>query len=218
MLRHGVASKVLIIDDTVNQGGAMNQAREKVESVRESYDIRFGCVYAEGPTAKEQVDLWLVDNHDPADNFHLYEWNILQHYKSHMRRMLFDMDGVLCLDPPDDRDTEAYESYLPVAKPLTIPTAEIGGICTYRLSKYMAVTEEWLKRNGVQYRQIIMYPSHDRAQRNREMSPERFKAKAYSIAHWAELFIESDDKQARRIHELTGKPVFCYSNGRMYHG
>ena len=219
MLRHGVASKVLIIDDTVNSGVAMAGVLERIEPVREQYDITVATVYAEGgQKAMEMVDVWLVDNHDPADNFHLYEWNILQHYKSHMRRMLFDMDGVLCLDPPDDRDTEAYESYLPAAKPLTIPTAEIGGICTYRLSKYMAVTEEWLKRNGVQYRQIIMYPSHDRAQRNSEMSPERFKAKAYSIAHWAELFIESDDKQARRIHELTGKPVFCYSNGRMYHG
>lgn len=216
MLRHGTAGKVLIVDDTVNQGGAMAQAREKVESLRGQYDIHFCCVYAEGPTAKEHVDIWLVDNHHTDDKFYLYEWNILQHYASHTKRMLFDMDGVLCLDPPDDRDTATYEQYLPVAKPMVIPTSEIGGICTYRLERYREQTIRWLASQNVAYKRLIMFPAKTREERNGTMSPERFKAQQYAAANWAWLFIESDDKQARRIHEISNKPVWCYSNGRMY--
>lgn len=218
MLRHGVASKVLIIDDTVNSGVAMAGVLERIEPVRESYDITVATVYAEGgQKAMEMVDVWLVDNHDDKDDFFLYEWNVMQHYRRRGRCIMYDMDGVLCKNPPNDKDTAAYESYLPKAVPMTIPSGPIGGICTYRLSKYRAVTEQWLKQQGIDYKHLTMFPALTREERNRTASAD-YKAKAYRDADWALLFIESDDDQARRIHELCGKPVWCYSNGRMYHG
>jgi hypothetical protein len=48
------------------------------------------------------------------------------------------------------------------------------------------------------------------------MSPAKYKARIYKEATWAQLFYESDADQAVRIFQRTGKPVFCYENGKMY--
>ena len=50
---------------------------------------------------------------------------------------------------------------------------------------------------------------------NRHQDPAAFKAAAYRSDRW-QLFMESNDKQAARIHDLTGKPVYCYDTNRMY--
>ena len=208
-IRPGMPGKVLIIDDTVNQGVQMAKVRERLEPLKESYNFLFGCIYAEGRDAKAQVDLFLVDNYrEGEDRWTLYEWNILHHYKSRSQAMIWDIDGLLCKEPPDERQTAAYEAYLPKAVPMIIPTTKIGMVCTYRLDKYRKQTEDWLRRHGIDYEQLVMAP-------NRHQDPAAFKAAAYRSDRW-QLFMESNDKQAARIHDLTGKPVYCYDTNRMY--
>ena len=129
---------------------------------------------------------------------------------------MWDIDGLLCKDPPDDRDQAAYEQYLPDAIPMVIPTTKIGALVTYRLERYRAVTEEWLHRHGIEYGQLLMFPSNDREERNHTQSPAKYKTRIYAAATWAKVFYESEVRQAERIHRLTSKPVFCYENGQMY--
>lgn len=208
--------KVLVLDDTVFAGSAMRKARERLAPLEEMYEIIYGCVYAEGRNAKEMVDLWLEDIWRPGEKMWLYEWNLLHHYGKKTNVSIWDIDGLVCKDPPDDRNTAAYEAYLPDAVPMVIPTTRVGAFVTYRLERYRSITEQWLHGHGIDYGLLFMFNAKNRDMRNRTESPFHYKARLYREAKWAHLFIESERRQAERIHQLTGKPVFCYENGQMY--
>ena len=211
-----VGDRVLVLDDTVSGGGAMRAARERLEPLSGSGKVIYGCVYAEGRDAKGMVDVWLEDLWREGEDLWLYEWNILHHYGRRTRLWMWDIDGLLCKEPPDERDTAAYEGYLAEALPMAVPTTPVGAIVTYRLEKYRSATEEWLLRHGVRYGSLVMFPASSHGERRRMQPPADFKAAAYLGAPWARLFLESDARQALRINGLTGKPVFCYEDGRMY--
>lgn len=216
LMRPGKEGKVLVLDDTVFFGNAMRKTRERLEAVATRYDIVYGCVYAEGRNAKQMVDIWFEDIWRPSEKIWLYEWNIMHHYEKKTELAMWDIDGLLCKDPPDDRDRAAYERYLPDAVPMVIPSAKVGALVTYRLERYRAVTEKWLRRHGVEYGTLRMFSAPSRETRNSTESPAAYKARIYGGATWAKLFCESSARQAERIHQLTGKPVFCYENGKMY--
>lgn len=205
--------KVLILDDTVFSGGSIGKVRQQLLNFETDIEILFGCIYAEGPNAKELVDIYFEDNYDPnADSYHLYEWNILYHgYTSYF---LYDLDGVLCKEPPDERLTDEYEKYIVNADCLHIPKSKIGGIVTYRLKKHSEQTLNWLKEKNIDFGFLAMVPFDKRE--DVKFTPHEFKAHYYKQLEWAQLFIESDDYQARMIQQLTGKPVYCYTTGMMY--
>lgn len=212
-------NRVLVLDDTVFSGGSMLRARKAVEAAGKDkeYDVLFGCVYAEGRDARERVDIWLEYNYNAHEElWHLYEWNILHHGNKLSQRCMFDIDGLLCKEPPDERHTQEYEQYIEYAAPMVIPTTEIGAIVTYRLRKYQPATEKWLYRNGIRYQRLIMCPAVSYVDRANMVTPAVYKAKIYKDAKWALLFVESDRKQAEEIARLSGKQVFCYENGKMY--
>ena len=208
--------KVLVLDDSVFNGTAMGKVRERLAPIASQYHIIYGCIYAEGRDAKEKVDLFFEDIYKPEDNLCFYEWNILHHYSRMTKVSMWDIDGLLSKDPPDERDKAAYEAYIPNALSMIIPTTFVGAFVTYRLEKYRAVTEAWLAQHDIHYGQLVMFPSQDYDERNRTQSPARFKARQYAAATWSQIFFESEQHQAERIHQLTGKPVFCYENGKMY--
>lgn len=212
----GTPNKVLILDDTVFSGRSMLRVREKLGHLHSRYNFIFGCVYAEGRDAKRMVDLYFEDNYREGETLWLYEWNILHHYEGNSIRFMFDIDGLLCKEPPDERNTREYESYLPNAVPMIVPTTKVGAIVTYRLDKYREVTEEWLSRHGINYGQLIMYNAADYEARKAKEIPALYKSRIYMGASWAVLFLESNAGQAEEIHSVTKKPVFCYENGRMY--
>ena len=204
-------NRVLLLDDTVFSGRSIERVK-KLIGTREN--VLYGCIYAEGEHATDFVDLYFENNYDPAVKpWHLYEWNILHHGAKLSEACMFDLDGVLCAEPPDERDTEHYENYIANATPLIVPTTKIGAIVTYRCERYRKVTADWLKRHGVQYNELFMCQcEHHRSSAN----AARYKAFGYEQAKWALLFVESDPAQAELIAKTTGKPVFCYSNGKMY--
>lgn len=216
LMQKGKEKNVLILDDTVCNGTAMGKVREKVRPIADKYDITFATVYAEGRNAKNMVDLYFEDIYRPGEKVWLYEWNVLHHYAKKTKAAMWDIDGLLCKDPPDDRDQAAYESYLPEAIPMIIPTTFVGALVTYRLEKYRGVTEKWLKEHGVEYGELRMFDAPNRDVRNQTISPAKYKARLYMEADWAMLFVESDERQAERIFQRSGKPVFCYENGKMY--
>jgi hypothetical protein len=95
------------------------------------------CVYLEG-SASQVVDFYLEDLRSYINSncpIVLYEWNIFQHHSHFMQACLYDIDGVFCVEPPDERNEEEYLNYIANATPLFIPRTKLGGIVTYRLSK-----------------------------------------------------------------------------------
>ena len=204
-------NRVLVLDDTVFSGRSIERVK-KLIGMRDN--VLYGCIYAEGEHATDFVDLYFENNYDPeVKPWHLYEWNILHHGAKLSEACMFDLDGVLCAEPPDERDTEHYENYIANAKPLIVPTTRIGAIVTFRKEQYRAVTENWLKRTGIEYGKLIM-AANDSWRNTKEAAV--FKHYRYGAAKWARLFIESNPAQAETIAKTTNKPVFCYSNGKMY--
>ena len=208
--------KVLILDDTVYSGRSMTAAREKLKPLKDKYDFVFGSIYIDGTRAKDYVDIFFEDMLLTGESEFYYGWNVLGQRQKRTKYCMWDIDGLLCKNPPDDRNTEEYEAYLPNAVPMVIPKMRIGALVTYRLEKYRSVTEAWLKSYGINYGELFMFPALDRLTRKKSASPAQYKAEIYGRTNWAKIFYESDEKQAVRIHEMCGKPVFCYENGKMY--
>lgn len=211
--------KVLVVDDTTWDGRSKIAAKRKLQPFAGDYDFVYCVVYLEGP-GKGSVDFWLEDVTMYTNGFKenvLYEWNIIHHNENTMRGSMWDIDGVMCVNPPDERNEEEYLRYIKDATPLFIPTAPIGGICSYRLRRNADVTIGWLNKQGVRYASLSLFPAETWEERNASgISPEAFKARCFSMASWARLFIESDDLQAQRIFKLSGKPVYCTESNRMY--
>ena len=206
--------KVLVVDDTVYAGSAISKARKKLSCLAGQYTIIYGCVFAEGKQSRELVDMYFEYNYDPKETLYLYEWNICQHYEHKAQLIMFDLDGVISRNPPDDRNTKEYEAYLPNAIPMVVPRTMIGGICTYRLEKYRQVTEQWLEQHGIRYGSLKMVNAT--YEERKRINSSSYKADWYARSEWAQLFIESDPFQAPVIGRLSKKPVYCYENNIMY--
>lgn len=158
---HQKTNRALVIDDTVYGGTSMNNTRNKLSYNSRGMSFVYMCVYLEGH-ASQAVDIYLEDIRQCIGNdFHivLYEWNIFQHHSRNMSKFLFDIDGVFCVEPPDERNEEAYLQYIENATPLFIPRTRLGGIVTYRLEKNRSITERWFASQGITYNELIMFPA-----------------------------------------------------------
>ena len=210
---------ILVLEDTAYTGRSILDAKQKCLNLgnANNYNFIFGCIYAEGKEATKKVDIYFENNYDPNTTLcHLYEWNILQHDEYVSKYLMFDMDGILCKEPPDERNTEEYIDYIQHATSMVIPSSMIGAIVTYRLNIYREITEKWLKDTGIQYKALYMVKANSWEERARMCSPAQYKAYVYKNATWALLFIESDKRQAQEIAKLSNKPVWCYEDGKMY--
>ena len=47
-------------------------------------------------------------------------------------------------------------------------------------------------------------------------NPSEYKAKYYKMHDEYQLFIESDDSQAKQISEISCKPVYCVKTNKLY--
>lgn len=217
--KHEKTNKVLVIDDTVSSGRAMNEVKNKLSKANDNLTFIYMCVYLEG-WGEEAVDLYLYDIREYTNNFTeivIYEWNIFQHNINFMNTCLYDMDGVLCVDPPDERNEKEYLKYIKNAKPLFTPRTKIGGIVTYRLIKNREVTQRWLFENGITYDKLTMFNANSWDERNKmNISPEEFKGNFYKINDKYKLFVESNDYQAKKISEISNKPVYCVETNKVY--
>ena len=120
------------------------------------------------------------------------------------------MDGVLCGDWPGadpDDSSDNYARWLETVTPRIRPILKLRGIVTGRVGTFRPQTEAWLARHGVQYGRLAM-PFADIASR-RGQDAGAAKARIYVDDRDATLFVESDARQARRIFDLTRRPVLC---------
>lgn len=199
---------VLIVDDSISQGTALRKAKEKLEGIKDKYQLTYAAIIATTEGAKK-VDIYC----EIIDDNRFFQWNMF-HSNLIMNISCFDIDGVLCLDPPEDDDGPKYTSYISHATPYIIPTVKIDTLVSCRLEKYRDITEKWLKDNDVNYNRLVMLPFKTKAERVAWGRHGEYKGKVYRKSKDV-LFVESSLKQAVEIARISGKQVFCTENMEM---
>jgi uncharacterized HAD superfamily protein/hypoxanthine phosphoribosyltransferase len=201
--------KILVVDDSVASGAALQECKENLKELSSQFDIKYCAVYVI-PGKEKTVDYYFETVPLPR----YFQWNILNH--TTLEKACFDIDGVLCADPlPEQNDDgEKYIDFILNAPPLFIPGSKIGTIVTSRLEKYRTQTETWLKANNVKYNDLVMLDLPDMAARQKANNHGGHKAKAYMAKPYV-LFVESELNQAIQINKIAKKPVLCTANFEM---
>lgn len=212
-------TNILVVDDTVYSGRQLRAwAEELSKDEYKDFNFKSLVVYKELDISP---DIYLRDISDLSKRsiFHsvLYEWTLFYRYDI-AQYIAYDLDGVMCLDPPDDHNQEAYETYIKDPIPYYIPVinpTKPTTVITYRLDKYREPTSTFLSRMGISCT-LIMVDAKDRDERSRLITPWDYKASEYGNRDDLLLYIESNDYEAQLIHQLTKKPVLCISTNRLY--
>jgi uncharacterized HAD superfamily protein/hypoxanthine phosphoribosyltransferase len=195
--------KVLIVDDLIASGRALNEAKKKLKTVSYQYIIQYCAIYAQVNVVN------LVDYYCEKINYGIivFQWNIFL-YPNIIDKACFDIDGVLCVNPPCDDDGLKYLNYITNAIPLYLPMGEINTLVTCRLEKYKNVTEMWLRKWNIKYKHLIMLDLKTKDDRDRWGEWGKWKGKIYKKSECI-LFIESSLNEALDIKNISNKPVFC---------
>ena len=199
--------KVLVVDDSVYSGNAMKRAKTKLKCLEGQFDFIFLS-----PIVTSQGMCFVDVFFEVIDDERVFEWNLFHH--SFLEKACLDIDGVLCCDPVVDDDGEAYMSFLREAKPLFVPTVSVDTLISCRLEKYRKQTEEWLKKNNVVYRHLVMLDFPDKDSRVRWGKHGEFKGKYYKNCE-CRLFVESSFSQASMIARVSNKPVICVETNEL---
>ena len=205
------ARKILVVDDSSSTGLTFNQTKEKILKSKYSDKIVFLVVFVTDQT-KELPDMYF----DICPQPRMFEWNYMHH--GLLENACVDIDGVLCRDPSNDEndDGEKYIDFISNVKPRVIPTRKIGYLVTTRLEKYRKYTEDWLKKNNIEYGELIMLDLPSKEERLRLGNHGLFKGENYKKLNNTCIFIESDERQASVIANVSGKNVYCVDNGKLF--
>jgi orotate phosphoribosyltransferase len=206
------ARTILVVDDSVATGGAMDEARRKLAGSPYAAQLKWGAVYVT-PGHKNSVDFYYQSLPTPR----VFEWNVLHH--GQLSTVCMDIDGVLCRDPleHENDDADGYRRFLSTVRPRLVPGTEVGWLVTSRLERYRPETEAWLEASGIRYGELLMHPAADIGERQRAGDHAVHKAAAYRRTK-AWLFIESDRAQAAEIARLSKRPVYCTDARVMVYG
>lgn len=210
---------VVVIDDTTMTGNSVKQVVPVVRAAYPNSNVISAVVYC-NPKAKAKPDLFARELPWP----HLLEWNLFNSVLSPSTAT--DFDGILCRDclPGEDDEGPRYLNFLRTASPLyPMRKVAIPLIVTARLERYRAETMAWLERHGMRAERIIMGPWAD----NRERARVDLGAwKGEHFARWSKgrggikplLFVESEERQAKRAAQVSGGLVVCPAAGRCFMG
>lgn len=209
MMSYTPIHKVLVVDDSICTGNSILAAKRKLDTIVNQYEF----VYFTPIITNE--GLALVDYYAEIINEpRIFEWNLFHHCS--LENACVDLDGVLCSDPPIDDDGELYTNYILNATPLFIPTAIIGTIVTCRLEKYRPQTEQWLEKQHIKYKRLIMLNLPDKQTRIKWGRHGEYKAECL-IKYGGSFFIESSLSQAQIIAEKTNRDVICIETNALLH-
>jgi uncharacterized HAD superfamily protein len=200
-----VGKTILLVDDTVNTGSAMQNAIKQIRAAGITDKIITFAVWHSDKTNIDSIDLTAGFCPRPR----VFEWNLWKHHK--LSRFGFDMDGVLCRDPSrkeNDKGPKLLHFYK-TADPKFIPERPVGYIITSRLEKYREVTEEWLRKHNIQYSKLIMKSTDEKH--------GIYKANILNNLNVL-LYVESDPKQAKQISERVKIPIWCIDSQTLYRG
>lgn len=196
--------KIVILDDTFFTGEAMSAALSTL--IRE--DVISGAVYV-NPAKASEVDVYGITLQHP----YFFEWCFFN--SKYIRNTYIDFDGILCPNVPYEIaiDEDRYIDFITNIEPYydRIPSLfKCKGIVTARLDKYRSITEGWLRRYGINYGELIMFPTERESERDANHIKEagRFKADVFKNSD-AKIFVESEGREASIIRRLSRKIVIC---------
>ena len=174
-VRERTVKKVLVVDDSVNDGLAMRRAKERLQGKEKEFELVYMAVYAV-EKATGLVDVYA----DICPQPRFFQWNYMYH-PGLLPQACLDIDGVLCVDPTaeENDDGEKYRQFILNARPLFVPNDKVKALVTSRLEKYRPETERWLAENGVKYEKLYMLDLPSREERIRRGAHASFKAGIY---------------------------------------
>ncbi|MDQ0640063.1 hypoxanthine phosphoribosyltransferase [Pedobacter sp. W3I1] len=114
---------ILVVDDSLLTGKAMNEARLSLQSQAKSTNITYLAVFI----VKEAIGL--IDLYFDICPFpRVSEWNLMHH--NFLESCVMDIDGVLCVDPTDDENDDGleYAKFIANARTLFRPSVRIGAL------------------------------------------------------------------------------------------
>ena len=202
-----VVGKILFIDDTVYGGNATRKIKEKFPRAI------FGSVYALSEN-KNVPDYYGKELEKP----HILEWNFFN--SSYITESILDIDGILNQNIPINIciDEQKYIDYIQKVEPIFTRIPKLfsaKALVTGRLEKYRDITEQWLKKHSVKYKELIMFPTELENERNKNHVYEVGRYKAGVMKNiGAKFFVESELSEAKiiRKHCSTGI-VVCPNHG-----
>ena len=205
------ARKILVVDDSSASGITCNKTKEIIKNSKYKDKIIFLVVFVTNKT-KKLPDMYF----DVCELPRMFEWNYMHH--GLLENACVDIDGVLCQDPTDEQndDGKKYIKFISTVKPRVVPTHKIKYLVTTRLEKYRKYTEAWLKKNNIEYEQLIMMNLASKEERIRLGNHGLYKGEEYKKLDDALIFIESSEHQAPVIANVSGKLVYCVDNGKLY--
>jgi uncharacterized HAD superfamily protein/adenine/guanine phosphoribosyltransferase-like PRPP-binding protein len=198
-------NNILLVDDSVSSGRSMIEKIKELKNV----NVDCACIY------KSHFDFHFLNYYHKTISFpRMFEWNMFNN--SNLDKVMFDLDGVICIDPRVyDDDGETYANEIANIPELFIPKYKIHSICTNRISRWKRITEKWLQKNNVKFGNLIMQEFPTAVERRKKSNAAAYKARHYSNSD-AELFVESSKWQAESIHKITKKAVYCIENNHLY--
>jgi len=168
------------------------------------YDVKTAAVYVEAQI-KHILDYWGKICPQPR----LFSWAFMN--CDLLKIACVDMDGVLCVNPTNHQNDDGprYRDFVINATQLYRPLRRpIHSIVSSRMEKYRSLTEAWLSSHNVAYNNLILTNYRSASERQKDNRYAELKAEYYKSVDCG-WFVESDSRQAKRIAELTGKPVIC---------
>jgi len=192
--------KILLVDDSISTGNTIMQAKNKIETQFSKVDIVLAAPYVSIRNAEAIQYKWVV-----GDEM-FFESDLSEHPKDNIG---YDIDGVLCEDPPKDAPDSVLAEFYKNAKPKFTPSYNIRLIASGRFEKYRKITEEWLARNGIHYDVLVM--------RANEADSIEVKVKAIRM-YKPFMFFESTIIEAKAIFAQTACRVLCFENKFLYGG
>lgn len=213
MTQEKIFSNIMIVDESVGTGDTMKKAYEVVRQHAPTAKITRAALMLIGNRLSAKSKKAFVDEYfkvvlSPV----LVEWELLDNKYG---TVAMDLDGVICEECPRGIDVNEtkYLNWLRDAKPYLIPNYEVDYIISNRLERYRQETEEWLRRNGVLYRKLILWNLESKKERLGKFATHKIDVLT-SVK--PDFFFESEDSQAKAIWTATKIPTICTDKMILY--
>lgn len=205
---------VLMVSDSVNTGKTINEVKNRINQSNEfnNINIKYFTVYYVNNSALNYVDIAL----QKLNTVNFLQFNFLFN-PIIFTNSCFDIDGAICRDPSpqEDDDGRKYIDFIRNVIPFFKTDYIISCFVTSRLQKYREQTQNWLRKNNFNYKELIMLDLPSKEERNKLNMYGRYKGEIYKYRP-ENLFVQSSKFQAIEIVQISGKEVFCTENMKLY--
>ena len=196
--------KIFVIDDSIDKGTSIERAMIAINGIPR-YKAIYGCVYLN--PEYPYIEYYGRKLSQPR----MFEWNFMNNER--LAQAMVDIDGVLCRDilPEENHHDGRYQKFLEEVQPKYRMKYPIHSICSARAEKYRGTIEQWFSKHDIKYKNLYLLPDIIEG----EEDGAQFKSKKYKESDCT-LFIESSEYTAKRIAELSHKPVICTDTMELY--